>query len=257
MYGIAITDSADVGNTVDYASFELSQKSAPTNQTNPDLTKLRFVVDISGLKDDSSGTLSGTNNKVLDSAADVARYVIAEGNNNLDTSSFSADGTLETNYPRNIDGATVGRQNSSSILAEVCANSACRLVARLNGNIAIWPYGVEQTSVTTITEAHARLLKYEFLGTQSVINSVQLQYNKKVIALEIEDVQEGAARNFAASLDWENGESNEVDTWTAESSNLYGTRKLRDVFTTLKWIAEQDSAEFLAKYYLTTRAKPV
>lgn len=261
VYATQITDNAS--DTRNVAFFELRQAAAYAGSPNPALD-LDFVVDVNGLKDSSSGTLTGTNNKALSTAVDVARFIINRGNDNLDDSTFTPDTILETNYPRNIDGASSRRQVSTTILAEVFKDSACRLVSRRNGDLALWSYGYQSTTQSTFTESNSEIISISWGDLRTIVNHVNLQYEKKVTSLEIETLQQGRSKNYAKTIEWSNTlagndeETNqvEIDAWTDESYQNYGDRVLDDSFESCDWLVEEASAKFLAKYYLTTRNQP-
>jgi len=259
-YGVVMTDN--MGATNGSAGFNCTQQSADTGQTNPYLTDIDFVVDFDGLNDTSGGTITGINDQPLNNAYYAIKYLVESGGlDNYDDTKFNPEDVLTTNYPRNIQGASRGRASDASLIQEICKASACRLIGLRSGDVALWAYGEEQATVTTIHDHDCNVLRHIIDGDRTIVNKLQLGYDYKVTNTDLQFLAQGQSRTYAKSYDWENGGSadnqDEIDAWTTDSVSLYGSRELSDSYTNVLFLQDDDDAKFLAKYYLTTRAHPI
>lgn len=256
IYGVVLTDSPNGG------VFSATQRDI-SGQIEADLNSLNFIVDVDGIKDEFGGDLTGVSDKPLNHANDAINYIITYfGYNNFDASLFDSSDVIETNYPRQIDGATQGGQFAFQVISEICKASACKLIGRKNGDVGLYPYGKISAPVKTITESDCTIISMDWLGSRSIVNHVRMSYDFKAIPVSVDKIVSGQPRTFAKSIDWgydsptaEN--AYEIDKWVTDSFNLYGDRELADSFSQFLFLADDASAEFIAKYYLTTRQFPL
>lgn len=245
LFGVTLTDTSS--STSGFGFFQLTQ-ATPTGLTAPDLGVLDFIVDITGLRDDSIGTLTGVANNALNGSLEATRFILRDAVSQIDYTSLSP-----LNYQ--IGGATRGRRNNRQILEEVLKQTAAKLVPSRNGKLRFYSYGTTQSTIKTITEDDCKLISWESKDSRYVINNVELVYDERAIPLELQDIQTGLPRNYAKSLRWEyaGSASNQstINTWTEDSFNLYKTKRLSDSFTVLNWIKQAVDAERMAEYYLT------
>ena len=256
LYGVVLTDSPTGG------SFVATQRNI-SGQTEVDLNTLNFIVDVDGAQDDGSGSISGVANKPFNHANDAINYLITYvGYNNFDDALFDSSDVIETNYPRQIDGASQGAQLTSQVISEICKASACKLIGRKNGNVGLFGYGNISAPVKTITESDCTIISMDWTGSRTIANHVRISYDFKTIPVGVDKIVSGQPRTFAKSIDWEYDSPTaenayEIDKWVTDSYNLYGDRELSDSFSQFLFLSDDASAEFLAKYYLTTRQLPL
>lgn len=185
LYGLTFEEYTS-GHASNYAGVEVDQGAAGLGQTLIDLSTINLIVNMSGLRDDSSGTLTGTVNKTLNTALDAARLIISQGYDNIDDTTFSPETVLEDDYPRNIDGVTRGREYSDKILSDILTESSCQLVPDSSGNVRFWAYGSKQSEQSLIREDDCQLVDWLVQDATSVINEVEFLYDKLATPLPLE-----------------------------------------------------------------------
>lgn len=222
----------------------------------PDLRNLSLVCDITGLTDDSSGTITGTASKTLDNAAEAAGYLLEQCGCSYDLTTFDTEAVLDSSHARAIGGASSGRQSVENILAAVFKNSACVGYRDTSGAFVVWPYGYQQGTIHKITEADCRLISWEVFGPETVVTHTDFGYRKLSIPLPLEQVQAGDSTSYAKYLEEQNSDGGNPGSWTEESYNIYGDLRVSNNTFNLDWIYDDASASFLSEYYLKVFSRP-
>lgn len=209
-----------------------------------DLGNLEIVVKSEGITDDSAGNMTGTPDKLLQSAYDVIRalyYLSQDGSlAGLDSTIFSAK-----DYAPIIAGATEGQQEYRNIILEILENCAMKLVPRRGTNsLALWAYGVRQNIITSINESDCVLEGFEVSGLDSIVNQVKVVFDKTAIPSRYSD-QASRASNYRQSLERNH----------ALSAAIYGVRSLSADFNQLNYVKDAAVADRWCDYKFSQYAK--
>ncbi len=130
-YGVKFTDDPS-GTAVDnqglaYADVELTQTTAISGYTNPDISKLDLIFSVNGLKDDSSGTITGSANSLIERVDHAVKLLAQEYSASTGwalSSSWSFSGYSSTYYQGNtIKGKSEGEETFEGFLRKICRNS--------------------------------------------------------------------------------------------------------------------------------------
>lgn len=260
---VSSIDSSGIGAT----STLLSQKTAATGQTNPDLNKLDLVFVVSGITDDVSGTITGSASarvlapqhvlKALDLRYDGSSWTTT--GSQIDATRFStaiaAHGETSSSsttkpYPRQISGFSEGRKTAADLMREVCRNSAFR-IGRYNGSskpFTLWAWGDTQQAAAVITDEDSQLLTCKTLGAETVINRALMNYNKD---LRYSDPPgQGSLKNYASNIVADGAGATYGNYSSGLSIALYGRRELGD--NAFEYISTNLSnfAAAMAQFYL-------
>ena len=156
----------------------------------PDLSTLDFVIKCDGLKDDSSGTITGTPNAVLKSPQHIAEVLCYDWNGSawvagkfLDTHHSATHSVLSSGLnTRVIGGYTQGLNTRTQILAEIARSSASKITMNQNATqpLGFWAWGTRTEETIWLDEEDFSLLSHEILGTETVINTVEMYYAQQV-----------------------------------------------------------------------------
>jgi len=270
LYGVVFSDQPVPGTLpyqgLGYAAVELSQKAAATGQTNPDLAQLDIILNVSGLKDDSGGTLTGAANTPLNNA----RYAIAalertfNGANwvagDFDFTKFSATHTATINgasgdLSRLINGKTEGRATTDQIIAAICKSSASR-VTLYNGSskqLALWAWGTTGTTAREIDDEDANIISVVGRGADTVINVISVVHDARLKEATAVDISsQGRLTGYYQNYQWTPDRDSLTTLISQESADIYGQHYQLD--DTFNWL--NTDGEILAKYYASRYAQP-
>lgn len=241
-------------HTLNMGTIEFSQKAAPTNQTNPDLTDLNLVLRSEGLvgPDDEDGVTDVS----INNAYRVAAFMLRDCPSPIKDTAFSSQDILTSTRPREINGATTGRQLARSVISEVCSNSVCKLAIRRNGDYVLWAYGAEQTPVKILNEQDIRLINIYRADASSVVNYVDIAYKPTVREGDLVDIQVDQPKGYGESIQFSKDQGSPVSKVAEDSEEIYGRRPLSENFTTLKYIRDQPSARFFGESWINQSPYP-
>jgi hypothetical protein len=199
------------------------------NQVTTSFERNEFIVVADGLRDTSTGTITGTNNKLIESGLDVSKLLTA-----LSGSTKTVSTTGFTNIQdRNLSGSFNSLTSLRESLSEALFNSSARLLPRRNGNYRYYKYGSRWAALPKIiTEADAQLLSLNIGDRGQIVNLGSVFFNKLAQPLELEDVQEGA-QNYQGGL---------VLSAGSPSIDIYGRRQLSDSGTFLNFLKNSSQA---------------
>lgn len=255
------TDNEGLG----YSRFQITQRASITNYTSPDLSTLDLVVAINGIKDDGSGTVTGSAGAVIKSPRHVARLLLMQWDgsswaNSLlsttkyDTQNDAVESSTNALY-RTVAGATRGRTGLDSLLNEVCRSVACRLV-RHNGTtqqLALWPWGNAETNAqlesvdVVLTDENSTLDEVMGGDRSNIVNSFDVLYDRGFIYTDItRTASEGGAKEYRGVLPWTPTTYHEGVQLGAQSYALYGFRDLG--VETFNYINTDAAAKIVARY---------
>lgn len=238
----------------DPRTFRVLQQSY-ASLTEPSANDMSFIIKTSaGINDDSLGTTTGISYGDIVSAASCIKALIS--NTTVDIATFDCLNITNTVYPRRIDGASRGRMSIVDMVRNICKASASKLVARRNGNLAVWCYGHAQAASLIISEKDCILKSIKSDAVETVVNKAQFTYAETAIPLNAEDIQTGQPRNFESVIDWDHTTGAPQAAWSTDSYNIYGERPFSATYAQFPWLRDDTSAEFLAKYAMTVRRQP-
>jgi len=257
LYGVAFADSP-TGLSVSAKGFGGSSFSVSRRaQTLPDLSELEFIAEIDGLKDDSSGTITGTNNQLITNARDAIKLLYYRQNNNSLTGfnliSSSVDSALFGNV---LNGATSKETTYRDLISEIAFSSASKLFPTLTGGYNLWSYGSDIAEQYELSESDCKLNDYYTIGKGDLINSVTINFDKRRIPLTNQNSQRESreTRNYKKSKIYEFGTSAIGDIGYS-SENLYFKEELNSFLENVDWFSENSNADRLALYMLSTKTE--
>lgn len=269
-YGVVITDSPTPSsdevdnNGLGHSQFALTQKTFLGTINNPDLSNLDMIVSIDGLKDDSSGTVSGTNNLQITSPNHALELITREwSGSSWDasikwdwTDPFGTDAILQSGFiARSLGGATSGKITLEEFCRNICDNSACKVILRNNGTLALYAWGKYHESVDLLTQNNCQLLKHDALDPSYVINNVKFGYARNLINFNaLNQASQGIPQDYQSILNWYSGANSLTTLLVGQSEVLYGKRFLQR--NNFDFINTATTAENIAVYYLTQFNEP-
>lgn len=205
-----------------------------------DISQLNLICEVEGVRDDSSGTITGTPDQVItraDNAIKLLWYLMRGSLSDLDTTTYTPE-----NYIGDISGASEGRRSYRQIISDILYNTSSRLIPRRDGKLALWAYGVSQTPTKFIDEADCRFEGWTEDAGESLVNRVEFAFDRLAIPLNVEDLQTRSSSNHAQTY----------TTQDNESINFFSLRDLSEGAITLDWIRDQSQASKLARFILET-----
>lgn len=255
--GTATADSHGLGA----AYFYLTQKSFTEM---PQIQNLDFVVAVNGLKDDSSGTITGTPSATITGIADAIELM----SQTWDGSAWSPDTGVSGNWNFNdfsstyaadiaITGATNGQTTFEQWLRDVCRNTATKIVqtSTQGGQLTPYCWGTTRTSAATFTQENSKVTRLEQSNPSFVINKTTIAYSKRLIYFDsLIAASQGVSSDYTAILNLHDATSAEYTSLIGNSEAIYGERSLADIF--FNWIDSLALATRVARFYLTNYNEP-
>jgi hypothetical protein len=249
--------------------FNITQNAAGTGQTNSDLTKLDYVVKIDGLKDNSSGTISGSANYQIVDAKYAILLLDKEWNGTtwtggrIDSGKFSsyhagARGNSADSLNRYLSGASKGRSAVWALFGEICKSSASRLVpvnSTSSGKyLGFWAFGSANATAAIITDEEANILSIEQRGVETIVNNVQGSYGWSLTTVDPNRWLIAGASDRLGTMLMYNDLSGVGTMLCAASIASYGQRYLSD--NQFDFIGDATSATNLARCIIARYAVP-
>lgn len=220
------------------------------------IAQLKLAVEVDGLEDDNSGTITGTVNKLLDNSAEAAACLLSQISETYDITTFDCAEFMDTTYPRIIAGVSNGRQSVADIISQILYETKCTSYNDASGKLVFFPYGYVQADRQRISEADCRLIDWKILGPSTIVTHTDFVYGRSVSPLENEEIQANKPRNYLKTLEQQNADGGDPASWTEESFNLFGTKRVSDLVSVLDWIQDDATASFLSEFYLTVYSRP-
>lgn len=267
-YGVKFSDNPDSSASLvnseglGHSYFELTQRTAITGINNPDLTRLEFIIATDGLKDDSSGTVTGSADLLITKVHHAVSLLSQEWDGSAWSASafwdFSAYSSL-FDASRTISGYTTSEVSFSDWLRDICRNTACKVVLRKNGKLGLYTYGSNQTSAATFTQENSKVIRSTQLDASYVVNRITIAHAKQLLDFNAQNIPtEGVSTDYTEVLKWNKNTSFDVATLVGNSEELYGPRELAN--TLYDWLAERTASQnvpaVLAQYFLNKYSEP-
>lgn len=271
--GVAATTAAEAGgpyNDTNGFSYDLVTlkiaAAAYTNQELPNLEGLDLVFEANGIKDNGSGTLTGSASAVLEKPQHILKLLNYEWNGStwaLNTNKWSTTDHYSTwtnayttsFVSRVIAGRTEGRQILQTLIEQLMKNSASRLALRADGKLALWGFGTEQTAAANIPQEDIRVISVKTEGPESVINKLFAYYEKIYTNPDVDlKAAQNDLKDYGSTLDWLSTTNSLTSLLSTQSKALFGDRLLAD--NKFDWVCDSTSMEHVAYSYLSRFAFP-
>lgn len=262
LVGIDVADfTFDTGSTdatgLSYRYVILGQDA--TQSKKCDLQQLDLAVRVPPLKDDGSGTLTGTIDKPLYEPDEVVKLLGYTWNgsswvdgNIIDTSTFSSLTTVFTsgNYQRHVRGFAEGETTNQDLIAQIAKETCCFLVPLSSGKIALWPWGAMSNPVRVFTDAEIiELSGIEETDPSTVINNIRIGYSKNYLNIFDQWEASGQASNLGGVVAINKNSGPPYSVYLGNSETIYGKRELEQ--TDYQFIGDSTSATTRALYLAT------
>jgi len=267
LYGAVLTDNYSGSGTVNSSTGLGHAYVYVTQGGSADLSKLNLILAVNGIKDDGSGTCTGSASSLIESPIHAIKLLDKAWNGStwtggsFDFTIFSTEQTAATTttnrWYRKIAGATSGRALATDIMAEIAKNGAIRVGMRNGGStpLVVWPWGYTTASVATISDEDARVRGVQISGTETIINRAFFVYNKSLVTFDpIRAANNELLKNYTGTQNWYNGLNAYVTDLTSTSETLYGVRPVGNV--AYDWLKDSASASIIADYLLRTYQHP-
>lgn len=274
LFGMSRTDTL-TGTGVDidglgYAYTTLGMRSAVALQVSPDISKLEWIFTVQGLKDDGSGTITGSAGSVIESPYYAMKALLQEWNG----SSWVAGslGTLHSDslahvaqvtsrrYDRLCQGRTEGRTSRLKMLEQICREHGCRIGQYLtssSANLFVYAWGTTRASVATITDEDAQIVSHQVADSASVVNRVDMNYGRRLATVgTIEAQEENSLNSLSQVLRWTKETGALQASYATVSEALFGKRALETSQFFLISTSSTASAEHMAEMFLAENAFP-
>ena len=225
--------------------------------TNPQIN-IDLMVEMPGLKDDGSGTITGSAGSIIKYPHHVAKALTMEySSNNFAVSSKYNSTTFATRNSalfsssaplvRQITGAFDGALDVSSMLAQIVSETACKLIQLNDGTLALWAWGYNQAAQATFTMENAKVTGLQSLDVSSVINRINVAYNKIIRNVSGALIPDGDPAFFNTTIEY-------ASTLFGQSRTVYGRRELKDLQFNI--LADATTVANVAEYYVRSFDHP-
>lgn len=247
------------------ASYVVVSQSASSSGNG--LDKIKMKLKIQGLEDNSSGSITGVSNQILDGGVEAAELLCGYGwNGSSWVGSTIFDGTFKSSthsnhnlaggdtYPRELGGSSRGRVSIKQFLSEIARNSAM-FITRLPGAFSVGAYlwGDTQSEAATIYDTDMELQEFFATAQSTIVNNIDINYDRRLINVQFEELVliDNNIREHASRFSL-----NYVDNATllGESKDLYGIRDLANNLFNL--FNDATSAESMANFIGRTMDGP-
>lgn len=236
----------------------------------PDISKIDLILEVGGLNDSSSGTVTGAAYQLIDSPQHAVELLTKQFNGTTYTggqfgSEHSATWPQVNNntsqFYRKLSMKTTGAMRLSSFIEQICRGSACRLTLHPNAStpIGFWAWGGASESVDHLVDDEIEIVSIETLGTETVINAVEFFYNEKLTPLDyITGSATGEFKSFSARISSRDTSAEYYDLCsrlTEISQECFGVRELAS--KSYNQIADDASAKSLMMSILLRNSLPL
>ena len=262
LFGVKFTDTPSPSSGqvnadgLAHCYVELTQGTAGTNQKNPDLTGLNLVFEVNGLKDDSSGNITGTPSAQITDAAYAIKLLSRSYVGGSWTASSDYDFSVFTDthsvlrsgsLARTLAGKSNGRATREQIFEQILNNSACRLVLRNNGKLALYAWGTTRVRTSfEFTNENSRIVSYQRPRTATVINRLLMKYGPRLANSVIRGGgTAGEFEPYSGTFDWTNGTDTLATLLLANSQSRYGIRALEE--NVFDWVNDSTTIKNVGK----------
>ena len=241
----AINGSTDT-NGYRWIGVQGSQVSCTTG-TAPDLSQLDMIVQTKGLKDDSSGTITGTPSALISRPDHIVNLLQRKWNGsawvdsaNFDFTTYSSAFTSAiASYSRKYNGQTNGNTLLEKELAEVAKQMCVTFIPLTTGKMAVWPWGWTPSVAKVFGDDDiTEILGWDLEDASSVVNAVSIAWGADYLrsGVAYDGNYESMTGVYAPT----------GSPAAAVSKTLFGTRVLEDLTT--ERIGDSTSAASYAEF---------
>lgn len=253
LYGLTFAEfSATSTSDRGTAAFGISTDTTNTwsGSDNP-IIDTDIVVAMPGLKDNGSGSITGSASATIQLPHHVAKALTMTNDGtdwavstqyNTTTYATRNAAILTTSAPmrRLIQGSFAGDQDLNQMLALLMNETVCKLIQLNDGTIAIWAWGYNQATQKIFNQENCTITGLQSADASSVINRINLSYDKRIVGVSpsLIIIQDGGY--YATTIEYSSG-------LLTQSRAVYGRRDLKEFQFDL--IADSTSANNIAEYY--------
>lgn len=222
----------------------------------PNLTTLDFILEVNGLCDDSSGTITGTPNQLIESPQHAVELLTKQFNGTTYTggqfgtehsATWGQVNSSSSQYYRKLAYKTAGTTKLTQLLEQICRGTASRITMHPNAStpLGYWAWGSKQDVVDDISQDDCEVLNVEILGTETIVNTVEMFYAEKLTPLDyVTGNALGEFKSYSArfsSTEEAAAAFDLCDRITSVSRDIFGDMKLQN--QTFPMIGDSTSAQ--------------
>jgi len=233
IYGVEYTPNLSASNKNEsgfgYSYLSFTQYGASASEKAV-LTDENFIVNCDGIKDDGSGTISGSAGLLLEDVEDVLKLLTTEFdgtnwniNSDLDVTTYATELAELATAGVKCAGRTSGRQGLKATLEDVLYSTACRIGLTSQG-MTVAPMGKTLASSGRIDDSDARILNLEMRAAdETIINKFIVNYDQQLSSNEFYlAANENDLRDFVGYYVLDAG------SFVANSKDIFGIKELRN-----------------------------
>ena len=233
IYGVEYTANLSASNKNEsgfgYSYLSFTQYGASASEKAV-LTDENFIVNCDGIKDDGSGTISGSAGLLLEDVEDVLKLLTTEFdgtnwniNSDLDVTTYATELAELATAGVKCAGRTSGRQGLKATLEDVLYSTACRIGLTSQG-MTVAPMGKTLASSGRIDDSDARILNLEMRAAdETIINKFIVNYDQQLSSNEFYlAANENDLRDFVGYYVLDSG------SFVANSKDIFGIKELRN-----------------------------
>ena len=227
-------------------------------------TELEVAVSTEGIKDDSSGTITGTLNSLITRPDHVVKLLgyswngiawVDSGAFDLTTFTSLYSTAFVTNYARLVQGFIGEDVSLADLIGTIVSEMGCALVPLSNGKLALWPWGTTSAVTKVFTDADiVEIGQIQETDPSTVINNVTVEYGKNFTNVFDQYEASGKPENRSGVLVISKDTSGYYYGLLNKSESLYSKRQLEDSGT--QFIGDASTALSRAMYYILRHDHP-
>lgn len=249
-----------------YNAIQILQRVVP-GEVLSDIADLPYIFEIDGIEDDSSGNVTGSVNKLIDSAAHAIELMSYEFNGSAwvagnfdDTVYTDTHVQLDDNtkrFYRQLGGTTAGRTSRESLFADIARNTASRVVSSspTTNKIGLYAWGETQAIADIITDEDAEFIEFFTGDLRSIVNQSVNSFDKTLTSSNFRDqIGQGGQNQFDGVKNLSFNDSSLGEDISADSETLFDDKDLRN--NKYEFISDADSMCHVAESILRTHDLP-
>lgn len=278
LYAASFTDTAtpvaaDVNALgLGHSKFEMTQRAAESPFNNPVLDSLDPIVVANGIKDDTSGTITGSAGTLLQQPDHVFQVLLMSysgsswGNSKFNTSQFStqrstAFGSTTSGAYRRVAGAVVQAKSLAVVLQQICQELGLFLVRVPDSTqeIGLFPWGLTESTFqidgqnVVLTDENSALVGLRSTDASRIVNSVLIAYDRSfsraLLGTNYAFLAGRSGWDYASALFCDSATD---PTYATISKSIYGARELQ--IETCDFIADAVTALTRKKFIFSNYA---
>lgn len=212
-----------------YSSMSLTQTTADSGQTNPELDSLQIVTHVEGFADYTTGNRiydPPTILNILSYQWDGEKW---EDKNVFDTTTLQAShytplftSGSSSHRARVLGGLIDSKSNYAQVLTEIARGTASKIGIFSNGKLFIHPWGIESSEAYIIPQEDIIPLSWETRDDSTIVNRSQISFEKSFVNSDQGDTA------FSYSVDFSSANYPAVRAITERSRSIYGVKNVLD-----------------------------